>query len=77
MADTVKVDVVARAVSNSAMTFTNSSSVSITSGMGEDARRKAIATAVVASDTTQSATNRIRYNGYDIPIWDYPAGHTF
>jgi hypothetical protein len=69
--------VVARATSNSAMSWTTSSAVSITAGMGERARRQAVATAVVAADSTSSVTNRILYNGCDIPASDYPAGHIF
>jgi hypothetical protein len=74
---TEHVTVVARAIPGSTLTWTTASAVTITAGMGERARRQAVATAVVAADSTMSATNRIQYNGCDIPASDYPAGHTF
>jgi hypothetical protein len=74
---TVLVRTVVRATSNNALTVSENVAVTVVAGGGERARRQAVATAAVASDSTSSVTNRIMYNGCDIPISDYPAGHIF
>lgn len=73
----ITVRTIKRAIPGNALTITDNVTVAVDLSQGEEARRKAIVTAIIASDSTSSTTNGIHYNAQPIPVWDYPAGHTF